>query len=72
MGPHRQRAPRARIPPAPASLDHAIQYMEESELVADTLGEHVYNYVLANKRAEWRDYRTQVTPFELHRNLEIL
>ena len=58
--------------PLPASLDHAIEYMEESELVADTLGEQVYNYVLANKRAEWRDYRTQVTPFELHRNLEIL
>jgi glutamine synthetase len=58
--------------PLPASLDHAIEYMEESELVADTLGEQVYNYVLANKRAEWRDYRSQVTPFELHRNLEIL
>jgi glutamine synthetase len=58
--------------PLPASLDHAIEYMEESELVADTLGEHVYNYVLANKRAEWRDYRSQVTPFELQRNLEIL
>jgi glutamine synthetase len=28
--------------------------------------------VLANKRAEWRDYRSQVTPFELERNLEIL
>ncbi|MFC9918806.1 glutamine synthetase family protein [Agromyces binzhouensis] len=58
--------------PLPASLDHAIEYMETSELVADTLGEHVFNYVLANKRAEWRDYRTQVTPFELVRNLEIL
>ena len=58
--------------PLPASLDHAIEYMEESELVAETLGEQVYNYVLANKRAEWRDYRSQVTPFELHRNLEIL
>ncbi|MRX42525.1 glutamine synthetase family protein [Agromyces kandeliae] len=58
--------------PLPASLDHAIEYMETSELVADTLGEHVFNYVLANKRAEWRDYRTQVTPFELYRNLEIL
>ncbi|MCD5347241.1 type I glutamate--ammonia ligase [Agromyces sp. H3Y2-19a] len=58
--------------PLPASLDHAIEYMEGSELVAETLGEQVYNYVLANKRAEWRDYRSQVTPFELHRNLEIL
>ncbi|WP_022894452.1 glutamine synthetase family protein [Agromyces subbeticus] len=58
--------------PLPASLDHAIQQMEESELVAETLGEQVFNYVLANKRAEWRDYRSQVTPFELQRNLEIL
>ncbi|GAA4374809.1 glutamine synthetase family protein [Agromyces bauzanensis] len=58
--------------PLPASLDHAIEYLEESELVAETLGEVVFNYVLANKRAEWRDYRVQVTPFELHRNLEIL
>lgn len=58
--------------PLPASLDHAIEFMEESELVAETLGEQVFNYVLANKRAEWRDYRSQVTPFELQRNLEIL
>ncbi len=58
--------------PLPASLDHAIEYMETSELVAETLGEQVFNYVLANKRAEWRDYRSQVTPFELQRNLEIL
>ena len=26
----------------------------------------------ANKRSEWRDYRSQVTTFELERNLEIL
>ena len=58
--------------PLPASLDHAIEYMEESELVAETLGEQVFNYVLANKRSEWRDYRSQVTTFELQRNLEIL
>lgn len=56
----------------PASLDHAIATMEESELVAETLGEQVFSYVLANKRQEWREYRTQVTPFELERNLEIL
>jgi glutamine synthetase len=46
--------------------------MEESELVAETLGEHVFNYVLLNKRQEWREYRSQVTPFELHKNLEML
>jgi glutamine synthetase len=56
----------------PASLDHAIQLMEESELVAETLGEQVFNYVLLNKRQEWAAYRAQVTPYELRTNLEIL
>ncbi len=37
----------------PASLDHALQLMERRELVAETLGEQVFNYVLLNKRREW-------------------
>ncbi|MCU1476246.1 MAG: glutamine synthetase, partial [Subtercola sp.] len=56
----------------PASLDQAISEMENSELVAETLGEHVFNYVLLNKRQEWAAYRDQVTPFELKSNLEML
>ena len=56
----------------PASLDHALEYMQESELVAETLGEQVFNYVLLNKRKEWEAYRGQVTPFELKSNLELL
>ncbi|MGN7859515.1 type I glutamate--ammonia ligase [Microbacterium sp. 22303] len=56
----------------PASLDHALELMEESELVAETLGEQVFNYVLLNKRKEWEAYRGQVTPFELKSNLELL
>ncbi len=58
--------------PLPSSLEHALEYMTNSELVAETLGEQVFSYVLANKRREWNEYRTQVTPFELERNLEIL
>ncbi len=56
----------------PASLDHAVALMEESELVAETLGEQVFNFVLLNKRQEWREYRAQVTPYELKSNLEML
>jgi glutamine synthetase len=56
----------------PASLDHALSIMENSELVAETLGEQVFNYVLLNKRQEWKEYRAQVTPFEQRSNLEIL
>lgn len=60
------------IQPLPQSLDHAIRKLEESELAAETLGEDVFNYVLANKRREWSEYRSQVTPFELKHNLETL
>ncbi|MFM8927415.1 MAG: glutamine synthetase, partial [Rhodoluna sp.] len=60
------------IQPLPQSLEHAIRMLEESELAAETLGEHVFSYVLANKRREWSDYRAQVTPYELKTNLETL
>ena len=56
----------------PGSLDQAVSIMEESELVAETLGEQVFNYVLLNKRREWREYRAHVTPYELDANLGIL
>jgi glutamine synthetase len=58
--------------PLPTSLDSAITLMEESELVAETLGEQVFNYVLRNKRREWAEYRSQVTPYELRTNLHAL
>lgn len=60
------------IAPLPQSLDEAISLMERSELVAETLGEHVFRYVLANKKQEWATYRQQVTPFELQRFLQFL
>jgi len=55
------------IAPLPRNLDEAIREMESSELVAETLGEHVYDFFLRNKRAEWHEYRSQVTQFELDR-----
>lgn len=58
--------------PLPSSLNNAITLMEESELVAETLGSKVFDYVLRNKRQEWADYRNQVTNFELRSNLETL
>jgi glutamine synthetase len=53
----------------PRSLDSAINVMEESELVAETLGEHVFDFFLRNKRAEYEAYRRQVTTWELQQNL---
>jgi len=56
----------------PQNLEHAIRKLEESELAAETLGEEVFSYVLANKRREWAEYRSQVTPYELKQNFEVL
>ena len=60
------------IKPLPGSLSDAIQALESSELMAETLGEHVFDFFLRNKRAEWEAYRQQVTPFELTRYLPVL
>ena len=56
----------------PTDLNDAIVQMEKSALVRETLGEHVFEYVLRNKRAEWRDYSRQVSAYELDRYLPVL
>jgi glutamine synthetase len=55
----------AGIGALPTALDEAIDAMEGSELVRETLGEHVFEYFLRNKRAEWDEYSVQVTPWEI-------
>ncbi|MFM8973717.1 MAG: glutamine synthetase, partial [Actinomycetota bacterium] len=56
----------------PGSLRDALDAMERSELVADALGEHIFENFLANKRREWADYKAYVTPFETDRYLPTL
>ncbi|KUG60932.1 MULTISPECIES: type I glutamate--ammonia ligase [Kocuria] len=58
--------------PLPSSLYDAIRETEESEFMAELLGEQVYDYFLRNKRRDWNDYRRVVTHFELKNNLGIL
>jgi len=53
----------------PTSLESALAVMEGSELVAEALGEHVFEYFIRNKRSEWADYKSQVTPWEVDRYL---
>ena len=55
----------------PTSLESALAVMEGSELVAEALGEHVFDFFLRNKRTEWEAYRRQVTPYELSRYLSL-
>jgi len=60
------------IDPLPKTLHDAIRVAENSELLAESLGEHVFDFFLRNKRAEWDEYRRQVTPFERSRMLPVL
>ena len=53
----------------PQSLSESLDVMEQSELVAATLGEHVFEFFVRNKRSEWDSYKEQVTPWELERYL---
>jgi glutamine synthetase len=60
------------IEPLPQNLGEALTLMERSDLVAETLGEHVFDFFLRNKRQEWEEYRSEVTAFELRKNLPVL
>ncbi len=61
-----------RVAPLPQSLAQALDLMERSELLNETLGAHQVEWFLRNKRAEWDAYRGQVSAFELARYLPLL
>jgi glutamine synthetase len=61
-----------KIESLPGSLSEAVAEMERSELVADTLGEHVFEWFIRNKRNEWASYKEQVSQWELDRYLPSL
>ncbi|MEY3396229.1 MAG: glutamine synthetase [Actinomycetota bacterium] len=56
----------------PQSMSDALRVMERSELVAEALGDHIFEWFLRNKRAEWRGYKTHISQYELNRYLRSL
>ncbi|MFQ5706595.1 MAG: type I glutamate--ammonia ligase [bacterium] len=56
----------------PSDLYEAIKAMESSEILRKALGEHVFYTLLENKRIEWRDYRAQLTEWEMQHYFPIL
>jgi glutamine synthetase len=56
----------------PDNLAEALDAMEGSELVAEALGEHVFEWFLRNKRREWGRYQQHVSQYELTEYLPIL
>jgi glutamine synthetase len=56
----------------PGSLHEAVQEVEKSALIKETLGDHIFNKFIENKKIEWDRYRMHVSAFEIERYLPIL
>ena len=56
----------------PGSLGEAIVLAEGSDLLRETLGEHIFDSFIRNKKMEWDDYRATVTDYEISRYLPML
>ena len=56
----------------PSSLGEAIVLAENSDLLREALGEHIFNSFIRNKRIEWEAYRATVTDYEVARCLPVL
>jgi len=56
----------------PDTLSEALDLLEGSELMAEALGEHVFDWFLRNKRKEWEEYQHHISRFELDTYLPIL
>jgi glutamine synthetase len=56
----------------PGSLAEAIVETENSDLVREALGDHIFEKFITNKKIEWDQYRTHVSQYEMEKYLPIL
>jgi glutamine synthetase len=54
----------------PGTLGEAIAELEADPIIREALGDHVFNHFVEAKRAEWDEYRTQVSDWEVDRYLD--
>lgn len=58
---------RIGVPRLPGTLGEALNALSQDTVVQQTLGDYIYDQLLAVKRAEWEEYRAHVGPWELRR-----
>ena len=68
----RQSLREAGIKTLPESLGEAVELFAASDLMRETLGEHIHSYLVSVKRADWNDYQGFVTQWERDRYLGVL
>jgi len=62
----------AGIDSLPGDLNEATKEFAQSSFMREALGDHVCDYLIRNKVAEWDEYKTLITPYEIQRYLPIL
>jgi glutamine synthetase len=67
-----QRRKELKIESLPGSLYEAIEQAEKSKLIKDTLGDHVFEKLIENKKIEWDRFRIHVSKYETDTYLPIL
>jgi glutamine synthetase len=63
---------RRGIKTLPGSLIEAIQITEKSNIVKQSLGQHIFDHFIHNKKIEWERYRIQITSYEIEKYLPVL
>ncbi|MFH1625013.1 MAG: glutamine synthetase family protein [Pseudomonadota bacterium] len=61
----RERRKQLNIQELPGNLYEAILEVEKSELVRESLGDHIFYKFIENKKIEWDRYRTHVSQYEI-------
>ncbi|MCX7706126.1 MAG: glutamine synthetase, partial [bacterium] len=56
----------------PGSLIEAIEIAENSDLLKNILGDHIFNNLITSKKIEWDEYRKRVHAYEIETYLPIL
>ena len=64
------RSPRRASGSCPGTLGEAIDELEADQVIREALGDHVFSHFVEAKRAEWDEYRTQVSDWEVERYLD--
>ena len=54
----------------PGTLGEALDELEGDSVIREALGDHVFSHYVEAKRAEWDEYRTQVSDWEVERYLD--
>jgi glutamine synthetase len=74
------RQKKFKIQTLPRNLEEAVKLAEKSEVVRETLGDHIFSQFIANKLQEIKDYTKnvsaefdkQVSDYEVRRYLPFL